>query len=286
MSKRVLITGCDSGIGLASAVYLAEQGHVVYASVLEAASAETIHNSAPNLPIRTPQLDITDPDSIQHVVEQMVTDVGGIDVLVNNAGVGLRGYFEDLQPDEIEHLFAVNVYGTMNVTRAVLPHMRQARSGHIIMITSVAGHAGSLGVSAYCASKHAQEGFGESLAMEVLPFGIKVSMIAPVMMQTERWTVNRGYGREAHNPDSPYHRMFTVSEGYADALVASSPSTPLDVARAIERVMAANRPKIHTIVGRRGRLLFWLRRHFPRIEELLIRSPAMRVGREAGVLDG
>jgi NAD(P)-dependent dehydrogenase (short-subunit alcohol dehydrogenase family) len=209
------------------------------------------------------QLDITDQTSIQAAVGTVVSECGEVFALGNNAGVTLRGFFEDLREEEIRQLFDVNVFGTMSVTRAVLPHMRRARRGHGVIITSIGGRIGSLAVSAYCATKFAQEGFGESLAQEVRPFGIWVSLVEPAIVRTERWSVNRRVAERALEPDSPYCAWFVREEELADDLVTSSPTESVDVAKAIHRALTARRPRLRYMVGRTAKLVATARRYLP-----------------------
>src|SRR5262249_32899066 len=154
--------------GLEMAIYLSRQGFDVYASVRDASELQALERASAQRGARpyAVEMDITDPASIAASVETIIRRSGGIYGLVNNAGIGLRGYFEDLSEEEIQRVFEVNVFGTMAVTRAVLPHMRAAGRGRVIIISSVGGRMGSIAVSAYCATKFAQEGFGEALAQE------------------------------------------------------------------------------------------------------------------------
>jgi NAD(P)-dependent dehydrogenase (short-subunit alcohol dehydrogenase family) len=209
------------------------------------------------------ELDITNKESIQRAVQTIVSETGGLYGLINNAGLGLRGYFEVLGVDEIRQVFDANVFGTMAITRAVLPTMRAARRGRIIIITSVASKVAAMGLSAYCSSKFAQEGFGEAVAQEVMPFGIYVSLIEPAIIKTERWSVNRGTARGALNPASPYHAWFVAGERTADRLVESSPTKPLDVAKRVHLALTTSRPRLRYIVGWRAGLIVTLRRYLP-----------------------
>ncbi len=265
MTDSVLITGAATGLGLETAVYLAQQGFEVYASMRDPAQRARLDEAAAreNVPLHVLRLDLTDSDSIQAAVRTVVERSGGIYGLVNNAGIGLRGYFEDLSEAEIRQVIEVNVLGTMAVTRAVLPQMRAARRGRIVIITSVGGRIGALGLSAYCATKFAQEGFGESLAQEVIPFGIHVSLVEPAIIKTERWSVNRGLAKGASNPASPYYAWFQASERAADRLVETSPARPIHVAKCVHAVLTARRPKLRYLVGRRAGLVMILRRYLP-----------------------
>jgi NAD(P)-dependent dehydrogenase (short-subunit alcohol dehydrogenase family) len=208
-------------------------------------------------------LDVTNRDSIQHAVQTIVTETGGIYAVINNAGIGLRGYFEDLADDEIRQVFDANVIGLMAVTKAVLPYMRQARRGRIILMSSVGGRIGSLGVTAYCSTKFAVEGFGESLFQELAPLGVRVVLIEPGIIKTERWTTNRGLAKGALNPDSPYHEWFCQAEKESDQLVRASVATPADVAAVVHRALSVERPRLRYMVGRKAKLAVALRRWLP-----------------------
>jgi NAD(P)-dependent dehydrogenase (short-subunit alcohol dehydrogenase family) len=265
MTDGVLITGAGTGIGLETALYLAEQGFLVYASVPDLSQQDGVDAAAAErgVGLQVLQLDVTDHQSVQAAVDTVIEEAGSIYGLVNNAGIALRGYFEDLSEEEIRRVFEVNVFGTMAVTRAVLPHMRAARRGRIVTITSVGGRIGSLAVSAYCATKFAQEGFGESLAQEVVPFGIYVSLVEPAIIKTERWGPHRGLAEHAFDPESPYYAWFLESQRLTDRLVETSPTRSIDVARSVHRALTAKRPRLRYVVGRRAGLVLTLRRYLP-----------------------
>jgi short-subunit dehydrogenase len=151
----------------------------------------------------------------------------------------------------------------MAVTRSVLPHMRAAGRGRILMISSVGGRIGSLGVSTYCSTKFALEGFSESLYMELAPLGIQVVIIEPGIIKTERWSSNRGTAAGALNPDSPYHVWFKQAEKESDALVEASTTTPEEVAQVVHRALSAAKPRLRYMVGRKAKLAVSLRRLLP-----------------------
>jgi NAD(P)-dependent dehydrogenase (short-subunit alcohol dehydrogenase family) len=182
---------------------------------------------------------------------------------VNNAGIGLRGCFEDLTDGEIRQVFEANVFGTMAVTRRVLPSMRAAGRGRIVTITSVGGRIATFGLSAYCSSKFAQEGFGEALALELEPFGIRSILIEPGIIKTSRWTVNRGTGANALDPESPYCAMFRRHEELADRFVESRKTRPEHVAKAVYRALVARRPRMRYVVGRPASVVIALRGLLP-----------------------
>lgn len=265
MNNSVIVTGAANGLGLETALLLAERGFRVYGTILEPSERAPLEADAADrgVALGILQLDITDPPSIDRAVDTIVRETGGIFGLVNNAGTRLRGCFEDLTDAEIRRVFNVNVFGTMAMTRAVLPHLRRARGGRIVMITSVGGRIGAFGVGAYCATKFAQEGFGESLAQEVAPFGIKVVLIEPSIVRTEAWGAHRVVGAGAEDPDSPYRAWFRHMEQLTDGLVQSSPTTVNDVAEAVHRAMTVTRPRLRYMVGRRARRIMALRRYLP-----------------------
>jgi NAD(P)-dependent dehydrogenase (short-subunit alcohol dehydrogenase family) len=186
----ILITGCSTGIGMETALDLASQGHRVYASMrnVESGGAELreragrLADNGGGIEICT--MDVCDDRSVRDCVESLLEKEGRIDVLVNNAGIGPMGAIEESGDEVVFNVFDTNVFGVIRASRAVLPAMRRQGSGLIVNISSVAGRIGSGGMGIYSASKFALEGLSESLAQEVRPFGIKVTIIEPGFIQT------------------------------------------------------------------------------------------------------
>ncbi len=262
----VLITGSGTGLGLASALYLAERGFRVYATVRNPAQRPTVMAAAAErgVTLSVLELDLTDRQTIDAAVATVVEECGSLYALVNNGGIGLRGCMEDVTDAEIRAVFEANVFGTMAMTQAVLPHMRAAGRGRVVTITSVGGRISTFGLGVYCSSKFAQEGFGEALALELAPFdGLHAVMIEPGIIKTERWDEHRGTAVGAQDPSSAYYELFRASEAVADAFVERSRTKPEDVAAAIHEALTAKRPKMRYVVGRPAAAAIVLRRYLP-----------------------
>lgn len=178
------ITGCSSGFGRAYAEAIIAAGDRLVATARKSATLDDLVARAPDR-VLAASLDVTNEAQIAAAVQQALERFGRIDILVNNAGYGLTGAIEEVSSEEWQRLFAVNVFGLAAMTRAVLPHMRAQRSGHIFNISSIAGVSGSAGLGAYSASKFAVEGMSEALAKEVAPLGIHVTIVEPGGFRTE-----------------------------------------------------------------------------------------------------
>ncbi len=182
MKKTVLITGTSSGIGKSTALYFASKGWNVAATMR---TPEKEKELSKVIGIKLFKLDVTDPASIQSAIEESISVFGGIDVVVNNAGYGGVGVFEAASQEQIQRQFDTNVFGVMNVTRAILPYFRQKKSGTIINVTSVGGLITFPIYSVYHSTKWAVEGFTEALQYELRPFNIKIKNIEPGAIKTD-----------------------------------------------------------------------------------------------------
>ena len=261
----VIVTGASTGLGLETALRLADEGFTVFAAVRDLAARPDVLQAAAERRVQLAvlRLDLTDPESIDYAVGSVVTATGGVFALVNNGGVGLRGCLEDCTDDEIRRVVDTNVLGTIAVTKAVLPHMRAAGCGRVVTVSSVGGRVCGFGVSVYCASKFAQEGLGEGLALELAPFGIQSVLVEPGIINTSRWWSHRGTAAGANDPDSPYHDLFWASEAEADRIVERTPTRPRDVAEAIHTAVTAEQPRMRYVVGRGATAVIALRRYLP-----------------------
>jgi NAD(P)-dependent dehydrogenase (short-subunit alcohol dehydrogenase family) len=183
-NKIFLITGVSSGFGRAFAEAAIEAGHTVVGTVRresDIAAFEAIHPQRAHAVL----LDVTQFDAIDGVVSSILARFGRIDVLVNNAGYGHEGVLEESPLDALRHQFDVNVFGTVAMIKAVLPGMRERRSGYIVNLSSMAGYVPLTGIAYYAGSKFAIEGITGVLAKEVEPFGIKVTALAPGSFRTD-----------------------------------------------------------------------------------------------------
>ena len=258
--RTVLVTGCSSGIGLATAVAVAGRGHRVIATMrdtdrsggLEAASR------AAGVSVTVRPLDVTRPESVAVVVDEAEAD-GGIDVLVNNAGIGSAAFFEATTNADFEELLATNLFGALTCTRAVLPGMRRRGQGTIVNVSSVAGGSGGPLLGAYTASKFALEGWSECLAHELRPVGIRVVIVQPGTFRTPIYRVagDRPAG------DTPFARASRRVATDVVAHVQRRGGDPARVADAIARVVDTRRPPLRTTVGPDARAELWAKRLLP-----------------------
>ncbi|BAZ27369.1 short-chain dehydrogenase/reductase SDR [Kalymmatonema gypsitolerans NIES-4073] len=179
-----LITGSSTGFGRMLAEAVLDQGETV---VLTARNPQQVEDLTAKFPARTlaARLDVTNPTEVREVVKVAIATFGRIDVLVNNAGYGTLGAIEEVSDEDIRRQFDTNVFGALDLTRAVLPYLRQQRSGHIINFSSVGGFVSFPGSGIYCSTKFALEGISEALAQEVAPFGIKVIIVEPGAFRTD-----------------------------------------------------------------------------------------------------
>jgi len=248
--KTALITGCSSGFGLLTAATLAKNGFRTFATMRDLGKRGRLDAALAGAGTQAEALalDVTDADSIAAAVAKAMADAGRIDLLVNNAGVGIAGFIEDLTIDEYRRPMETNFFGLVAVTKAVLPIMRRQRSGRIVNISSIGGRAASSVFSAYCASKFAVEGFCEALALEAQSFGVQVVLIEPGAFRTEIYESNRRFAA-AHDPRSPYARASAAIEERADRMAARMKSDPQKVADAVLHAATVEKPRLRYLVG-------------------------------------
>jgi short-subunit dehydrogenase len=185
--KVAVVTGSSSGIGFETSLALARKGYVTYSTMRNLQKSKHLEGIArdENLLLKTIEMDVDYDHSVKNAIDGIIDESGRIDVLVNNAGFGVFGSLEDLEMEEIKKQFETNVFGVVRVTKKVLPTMRLRQNGVIVNISSIAGLVGVPSQSIYCGTKFAVEGFSESLSFEVEPFGIKVVLVEPGVINTE-----------------------------------------------------------------------------------------------------
>jgi NAD(P)-dependent dehydrogenase (short-subunit alcohol dehydrogenase family) len=207
-------------------------------------------------------LDVTRPETVAPVVEELEAD-GGVDVLVNNAGFAFGGFFEATANRDFEEQLATNLLGALTCTRAVLPGMRARRCGTILNVSSVSGGSGAPVLSAYTASKFALEGWSESLAYEVRPFGIRVVVLQPGTFKTPIFSDRNRRLTTGAPPDSPFVTAYRRAEADMLAKLDRYGQRPERVAVRIADVVDADRPPFRVVVGADARIELTLKRILP-----------------------
>jgi NAD(P)-dependent dehydrogenase (short-subunit alcohol dehydrogenase family) len=251
-SPVAVVTGANSGIGRATAIHLAAQSHEVYGTVrskdratkLAAMSAER------GVEVRLVELDVADDASVRHGFDEILERAGRVDVLVNNAGVAGNGVAEETTPALYLDAMNVNLCGAVRCTQAVLPQMRERRSGAIVNITSVVGRVAALAQSPYVASKWALEGWSEGLAQEVAPFGIRVVIIEPGVTKSAIFAKTVDVPDTTGAYDDHYRRMFQM---YATGIAQAT--DPFEVAEVIHHAVTTDRPELRYRTSWGGDLL-------------------------------
>lgn len=243
--KTILITGVSSGFGLALAQEALAAGHRVVGTV-RTREAQQAFEALNEQRAFGRLLDVTDFKRIDKVVGEIESDVGPIDVLVNNAGYGHEGIMEESSITEMRRQFDVNVFGAVAMIKAVLPDMRQRRRGHIINITSMGGFITLPGISYYCGSKFALEGISETLSKELAPFNIQVTAVAPGSFRTD-WA-GRSMVRSVRSiPD--YDALFDPIRQAREEKSGKQPGDPVKAARAILAIIESQTPPVHLLLG-------------------------------------
>ena len=249
MHQVALITGTSSGIGYQTALMLARNGYQTFATMRNAKKAKSLLNISEQekLPLKVLELDVNDNISVEKAISQIKDKARRIDILINNAGYGLVGFFEDLNLEEIRNQFETNFFGVLNITKMVIPIMRSQKSGTIINISSGAGQVGFPGISAYVSTKFAIEGFSESLTYELSPFGIKVIIIEPGVIKTNFFG-NCIISNQSTKNGSLYSKALEKLQKDIKTMQEHATS-PIEVARLIIQVLKADEPQQRYIIG-------------------------------------
>jgi NAD(P)-dependent dehydrogenase (short-subunit alcohol dehydrogenase family) len=247
--KVAVVTGSSTGIGYETSLILSRNGFLTYATMRNLNKSENIKSAATkeNLPIQIRQLDVTNEVSVTNAIQEISSEAGRIDVLVNNAGYGLNGAFEDLAIDEIKAQYETNVFGLIRTTQAVLPIMRRQRSGTIVNISSGAGRFGFPSSSAYVSTKFAVEGLSESMSYELEPFGIRVVIVEPGVIRTN-FLDGVVIVKKSKDQNSPYSQMMQkVTAGFEEMM--KNASSPDVVAKVVLNAIRDKNPNLRYLAG-------------------------------------
>ena len=261
--KVAIVTGSSSGIGYETALVLARNGFRTYATMrnLEKAKAISDISKSEKLALHTIKLDVTDEKSVNEAIKTIKSDAGRIDVLVNNAGYGLTGSLEDLSMSEIKAQYETNVFGLIRVTQAVLPIMREQKSGIIVNISSIGGKMAIPLQSPYHGTKFAVEGLSESIAYELEPFGIKIVIIEPGAIKTN-FDTGMVVAQKNQNPSSPYYKSMQKLQSSINSVFKNG-TPPTKVAEVILNAITTPNPNLRYTVGEDAALLAQKRKELP-----------------------
>ncbi|KAB8129184.1 SDR family oxidoreductase [Gracilibacillus oryzae] len=273
--RVALITGANSGFGLLAALELVKQDYQVIATMRNLQNQQQLCEEAEKLGLRNrieiQQLDVTNLAEIQKVQQEILHTYGKLDVLINNAGYCQGGFVADLTIDQWQNQFDVNVHGVLRVTTEMLSLLRMsADRANIINISSVSGYFGFPGMSPYCSSKFALEGFSESLRLELLQENIFVSLIEPASYQTKIW--EKGLASieiDQMKEDKLKESVLTYAKKSAQ-----SGADPIEVAQLIARICEKRKPKFRYPIGKGAKVLSLAKRLLPwgLVEKVVIRN--------------
>ncbi len=228
----ILVTGGSSGIGQAICQYLARQGHTVYGTSRKVKTQPT--------DFKLLEMDVQNETSVYRAIAELINTEGKIDVLVNNAGLGIAGPLEETALDDIKNVFETNVFGIIRTCQAVLPYMRRQKNGHIINVSSIAGELGLPFRGIYSASKSSVEMISEALRMEVKTFNIKVSVVQPGDFKTN---INQNRTEVNENTNSSYHKQYETVRNLVTEEVATA-ADPMIVGKVIKNIIEKKSPAI------------------------------------------
>jgi NAD(P)-dependent dehydrogenase (short-subunit alcohol dehydrogenase family) len=262
-SRAALITGCSTGIGRATAIHLAAKGWPVYATARRPESIVDLQAKG----CKTLALDVCDESSMRAAVDAVEQAEGAVGVLVNNAGYGLEGCFEEAPMDEVRRQFETNVFGLTRMCQLVLPGMRRQRWGRIVNVSSVGGKLTLPGGAFYHATKHAVEALSDAMRFELAGFGIDVVVIEPGPIKTEFGNTAIANVHRVKQDGSPYAAFNAAVAGKIheafDGWMSVAAGMPEDVAKAIERAISASRPRTRYPITAAARTMMFLRRWLP-----------------------
>ena len=278
--RTALITGASSGFGLLTSVTLAKRGWRVLATMRDLNRRDKLEAAARDVGVLAQieflALDVTSADQISAIADQVAKRTEPLHALVNNAGFAVPGFAEDITDTELREQFDTNFFGSVAVTRALLPKMRTQGFGHVLMISSISGRLGFPGVSSYASSKFALEGWTETLRYEMKALGIQVVLVEPGSFATDIWTRNAKLTAGLQDPTSanaarvPAWRS-RIEQGAKDR------ANPQLVADLIARVLETPNPKLRYVVGKDAKMALLMRALLPAglFERMLVKMSGM-----------
>ena len=253
--KVILITGTALGIGKSTALHLIEKGHIVYGG--DILIEENLYlNESGGFAL---EMDVTNQNHIDNAVKKVISEQGRIDVLVNNAGLGVYGAIEDVSMEDIYYQYDVNLFGLARVTKAVLPYMREKESGTIINISSVLGETYGPLAGWYLSTKHALEGWSDALRVELKKFDIDVVIVQPGAINTNFSNVTKTY-IDKYRENSPYQHLYGEPITDTGNVILSNQSDPIVIAKVINKAIDARNPKTRYAAGAYSRIGIFLRK--------------------------
>jgi NAD(P)-dependent dehydrogenase (short-subunit alcohol dehydrogenase family) len=280
MNKTALITGASSGFGLLTSVTLAKRGWRVLATMRDLNRREKLEAAARSAQvldrIEIHPLDVTNAEQIAATASLIASRGEPLHALINNAGFAVPGFAEDIADAELREQFDTNFFGSVAVTRALLPQMRRQGFGHVIMVSSISGRVGFPGVSSYAASKFALEGWTETLRYEMKTPGIQVVLVEPGSFDTDIWTRNARLTGGLTDPDSANASRVAAWRSRIEQS-AKDRANPRIVAELIARVVENPHPKLRYAVGKDARMALLLRGLLPAawFERMIVKMSGM-----------
>ncbi len=274
MNKKVaIITGSSSGFGLLTTLELAKKDYLVIATMRNLEKQANLLSQATQLNllhnITVQQLDITDQNSI-HNFQLFLKEINRVDLLINNAGYANGGFVEEIPVEEYRKQFETNLFGAISITQLVLPYMREQQSGKIINISSISGQVGFPGLSPYVSSKHALEGWSESLRLEVKPFGIDVALVEPGSYNTNIWEVGKQLAENQSETTSPYKEYMDKIQKHINS-GSDTFGNPIDVANKIVEIAETKRTNLRYPIGKGVKFMIFAKKILPwRLWEYLV----------------
>jgi NAD(P)-dependent dehydrogenase (short-subunit alcohol dehydrogenase family) len=259
-----LITGASSGIGRATALGLAGNGWTVFAGVRDVATGERLAQEATAGGLLPLSLDVTDASQIAAAAGRVAEQAGGLDALVNNAGIGIGGPLELISPEDLRRQFEVNVFGQVAVTQAMLPALRRA-VGRIVFVSSIGGRVAMAFTAPYAASKHAIEALGDALRVELRSSGVRVALVEPGSVATPIWDKSRAEADRLSIPPELQEQYGNVPAAMDKVMQDTGRRgvAPEMVAETIERALSASHMRARYVVGRDARAMLMAKRLLP-----------------------